>query len=69
MNNLEVIVGDHLRNFPIETNSKKYKVVYSIIHPEFNRTTYNNDLGLVKLGHPVPYKWYSRPACLPQPSK
>ena len=69
MNSLTVVVGDHMRSFPIETQSDEYDAVYSVIHPEFNRTTYNNDLALIKLAKAVPYKWYSRPACLPHPRK
>ncbi|CAL4085992.1 unnamed protein product, partial [Meganyctiphanes norvegica] len=65
--NLQIMVGEHMRSFPIETKSKKYQAVYSITHPGFNRTTYNNDIGLVKLGQKVPFKWYARPACLPKP--
>ncbi|XP_071542408.1 trypsin-like [Panulirus ornatus] len=67
VHNLQVMVGDHIRSFPIETNSKEYRVVYSIYHQEFNRSTYNNDIALIKLGQKVEYKWYSRPACLPMP--
>ncbi|XP_068208577.1 trypsin-like [Palaemon carinicauda] len=67
VNNLKIIVGDHIRSFPIETNSKEYQAVYSVYHHEFNRSSYNNDIGLIKLGQKVDYKWYSRPACLPRP--
>ncbi|XP_063594956.1 ovochymase-2-like [Penaeus indicus] len=68
VNNLRVMVGDHVRSFPIETKSRDYQAVYSVYHHEFNRSTYNHDIGLVKLGQKVEYKWYSRPACLPQPN-
>ncbi|XP_069939742.1 trypsin [Cherax quadricarinatus] len=67
VHSLQVMVGDHIRSFPIETNSKEYRVVYAIYHPHFNHTTYNNDIALIKLNHKVEYKWYSRPACLPLP--
>ncbi|XP_037794678.1 proclotting enzyme-like isoform X2 [Penaeus monodon] len=68
VNNLRVMIGDHVRSFPIETKSRDYQAVYSVYHHEFNRSTYNHDIGLVKLGQKVEYKWYSRPACLPQPN-
>ncbi|ROT85320.1 Complement factor D [Penaeus vannamei] len=50
VNNLRVMVGDHVRSFPIETKSRDYQAVYSVYHHEFNRSTYNHDIGLVKLG-------------------
>ncbi|XP_063866687.1 trypsin-1-like [Scylla paramamosain] len=68
IHNLRVTVGEHIRSFPIETRSKEYQPVYSIFHPEFNKTTYNNDIGLLKLSHKInTYMWFSRPACLPLP--
>lgn len=65
VNKLKALIGEHVRSFPIETKSKYFDVVHSVIHPLFNKSTYDNDIGILKLSPKVPFKWYSRPACLP----
>ncbi|RXG50821.1 Serine protease 27 [Armadillidium vulgare] len=66
-NNIKVLVGEHIRSFPIETKTKYYDVVYIVYHHLFNKTTYNNDIGLVKIKGKITFMWYARPACLPMP--
>ncbi|KAB7494907.1 Serine protease 27 [Armadillidium nasatum] len=67
-NNIKVLVGEHIRSFPIETKTKYYDVVYIVYHHLFNKTTYNNDIGLVKIKGKITFMWYARPACLPMPN-
>jgi len=63
------MVGEHMRSFPIETKSKSYQAVHIRVHPNFNHSTFESDIALVKLEKSVPNKWYSRPACLPRKSE
>ncbi|MCL4149713.1 UNVERIFIED_CONTAM: hypothetical protein GTU68_017321, partial [Idotea baltica] len=64
---MKALLGEHVRSFPLETNTVYYDVVYTVYHHLFNPASFNNDIGLVKLSPKVPFKWYSRPACLPMP--
>ncbi|XP_018008924.1 trypsin-1 [Hyalella azteca] len=66
---LKVMVGEHMRSFPIETRSKAYQAVHYVVHPNFNHSNFESDIALVKLSDKVPYKWYARPACLPLPKR
>jgi len=58
-----------MRDFPLETKSRAYRAVHKLVHPDFNPRTFESDIGLIKLDHPVPYAWNARPACLPVPER
>ena len=45
------------------------QAVHTLVHPNFNHTTFESDLALVKMGNSVPYTWFARPACLPLPGE
>ena len=58
-------VGEHdkWKNEGSEVDIKVEKVIR---HPDFDRHTYNNDIALFKLEHPIKFNKYVSPACLPK---
>lgn len=40
-------------------------VTMAIAHPQYNKTSLQNDISLMKLSAPVRYNRYVRPICLP----
>lgn len=65
MKSLGILVGDH-NLFSISNDQKFMKVKEKMIHPDFNTPTpLNNDIGLLRLEHPIVFTKYISPLCLP----
>ncbi|XP_041834360.1 coagulation factor VII [Melanotaenia boesemani] len=59
-----VIVGKHdLKE--IEKTEQQRRVLQVFIHPDYNTTTYDSDLALLKLFRPIKLNRYVMPICLP----
>jgi len=64
-NDLGVLVGDH-NLFSVSNDQKFLRVKEKVIHPDFNTPTpLNNDIGLLRLEHPIVFTKYISPLCLP----
>ncbi|KAJ0067283.1 hypothetical protein NL108_015819 [Boleophthalmus pectinirostris] len=61
-----ITVGEHDRFLPENTEQKR-RVVKVVVHPNYNRTSSDSDLALLKLHENVKLGQYVIPACLPGP--
>ncbi|MCL4147189.1 UNVERIFIED_CONTAM: hypothetical protein GTU68_010597, partial [Idotea baltica] len=59
-----VHLGKHKRLSSADP-SKEYKVKNWHMHPEFNRRTFQNDIGVIELEKPIELSTFLRPICLP----
>lgn len=48
-----------------DTDVYTYNVVEKIVHPQYNRITYKNDIAIIKLDKLVKFSEYIYPICLP----
>ncbi|XP_068231114.1 trypsin-like [Palaemon carinicauda] len=63
-----VVVGEHNWSVTTETSStQKIQASSIIMHPNYNKTTYNNDVALIKLTSAITFPSDNKiaPACLP----
>ncbi|XP_050693131.1 trypsin II-P29-like [Eriocheir sinensis] len=64
-NKITLTFGSYNKTLTNE-NSRQVRKIGSVwSHPDFNRRTFNNDVGLVKLNNPVEFTKEVRPACIP----
>lgn len=56
-------LGKHNLNV-IDTNTVEYQVLRLIVHPDYNKEDYQNDLALIRLENEVEYTRYIFPVCL-----
>uniref|UniRef100_T1JNT2 Peptidase S1 domain-containing protein n=1 Tax=Strigamia maritima TaxID=126957 RepID=T1JNT2_STRMM len=61
-----VTVGDHDRTIPWEASSIRVRAIRMLIHPKYERFTFDNDIAVLTLCRPVVTR-YIRPACLLAP--
>uniref|UniRef100_A0A3Q2DF58 chymotrypsin n=1 Tax=Cyprinodon variegatus TaxID=28743 RepID=A0A3Q2DF58_CYPVA len=54
----------HLKNSESNPNEVSRTVTRIIIHPEYNKPLYNNDIALLKMSEPVAFSNYISPVCL-----
>ena len=69
MEELGVLVGDHSL-FTISTSQKFIQVKEKVVHPDYNMrgnvtSPLNNDIGLLRLEHPIIFTSQISPLCLP----
>nr|XP_054763581.1 prostasin-like [Lytechinus pictus] len=58
-----IILGDLLLSSP-SNHHLNLSLAEIIVYPEYNRVTYDGDVALIRLSHPVSFTDYLRPACL-----
>lgn len=64
-NELTVRLGEYDFNTKNETRSRDFRVVEIRSHIDFDETTYDNDIALVKLHRKVVFNSYIWPVCMP----
>lgn len=57
-----------LRRFSFAPQTQRRWVTHAIPHPDYNKSTLQNDISLLKLSSPFRYNRYVRPICLPSES-
>ncbi|XP_045118601.1 vitamin K-dependent protein C-like [Portunus trituberculatus] len=62
---ISLVLGSHNKTTHDEEGRQVRKVATVWHHPSFQRNTYNNDLGIVKLDVPAEITKFVRPICLP----
>ncbi|XP_063840093.1 trypsin 3A1-like [Scylla paramamosain] len=66
---ITLIFGSHNKTIQEEKGRQVRKIDSVWYHPSFQRHTYNNDLGIIKLDVPVEITKFVRPICLPSNSQ
>lgn len=61
--NYLIHLGKHSLN-TIDEHTKEFRVERAILHQSYQKKTYANDIGLLKLNGPVQYTKYIQPVCL-----
>ncbi|XP_066973552.1 trypsin-1-like [Macrobrachium rosenbergii] len=66
---IDIVVGEYDWSLPNETNSAVYTVSAIYRHPQYNISTFDNDLALLKLSQPITFQSDNKiaPICLPPP--
>lgn len=64
-NKVTLTFGSYNKTVTDETSRQVRKIGSVWSHPNFNRRTFNNDVGLVRLNNPVEFTREVRPACIP----
>ncbi|XP_075796837.1 ovochymase-1 isoform X2 [Pelodiscus sinensis] len=59
-----VLVGDHDRTLK-ESTEQVRQVKTVVVHPDFDRVSYDSDIALIQLDIPLEYNSVVRPVCLP----
>uniref|UniRef100_K7GGY7 Ovochymase 1 n=1 Tax=Pelodiscus sinensis TaxID=13735 RepID=K7GGY7_PELSI len=59
-----VLVGDHDRTLK-ESTEQVRQVKTVVVHPDFDRVSYDSDIALIQLDVPLEYNSVVRPVCLP----
>ncbi|XP_066931149.1 chymotrypsinogen 2-like [Clytia hemisphaerica] len=62
--NYSVYLGEHDIDVD-ESHQQKYEIAEIHMHPEYNSSSYNSDLALLRLKRKARFSKYARPACLP----
>ncbi|XP_064090215.1 trypsin-1-like [Macrobrachium nipponense] len=67
---INIVVGEYDWSLPDETNEVVYTVSAIHRHPQFDTSTFDNDLALLKLSQPIAFPSDNKiaPICLPPPS-
>lgn len=63
---IRVIFGDYDQYSTTDTKAIQRAVVSTIKHRNFNPSTYNNDIALLKLRKPIVFSKIIKPVCLPR---
>ena len=63
-----VHLGKYSRKRPEQTDLE-LKIGGMAVHPKFNRRTFQNDIGIIKLKHKITLDNVTRPICLPTSGK
>lgn len=62
---VQIVLGSHNKSDIHEPSRQVRKVGEWWAHAGFDRRTFNNDIGVIKLDTPVTITKYVRPVCLP----
>ncbi|KAK4311205.1 hypothetical protein Pmani_017268 [Petrolisthes manimaculis] len=65
MSRVEIVLGHYNKTNLREASRASRKVGAWWAHPDFDRRSYNNDIGVIKLDTPVVMNKYISPVCLP----
>lgn len=67
---MKIVLADHDRNAPGRDNViVERRVRKARMHADFEARTYNNDIAILELDHPVEFDAKIQPACLPLDGK
>ena len=62
-------VGEHITSTTSDGQHVDVAVEKIISHPQYSRSTINNDIALMKLATPIKFGKYVKSVCLPQQGK
>lgn len=62
---ITIVLGEHDRNDTEESQVQYRKIASFERHPDFQRSTFNNDIAVLRMDKPIRFNRYISPACLP----
>jgi len=61
---VEIVLGSYNKSDTTEPSREERKVGEWWPHPDFNRRTFNNDIGIIRLNRKVDFDRFIRPVCI-----
>ncbi|CAL4120268.1 unnamed protein product [Meganyctiphanes norvegica] len=61
---VEIVMGSYNKSDTSEPSRREHKVKEWWAHPDFNRRTFNNDIGIIRLDKKVDFDHFVRPVCI-----